>query len=59
MTEASSNRQYPVPETIEFIWEETHGRGGRPTKTRGDPRFQGISSDRGRERPHRIGGAGG
>ena len=25
MTEASTNRQYPLPETIEFIWEETHG----------------------------------
>ena len=25
MTEASSNRQYPLPETIEFIWAETRG----------------------------------
>lgn len=25
MTEASTDRQHPLPETIEFIWEETRG----------------------------------
>ena len=25
MTEASTSRQHPLPETVEFIWEETRG----------------------------------